>query len=155
MTIQIRPYKPSDRDFILSLVTRFSDFELPQWRQRNEIDQTNRHSLEKALNQPEPNSAIFIAEDEGRALAGFIHLQTQADYFNGEKQGYISDLAVDQAFEGRGVGRLLLEAAEDWAHQNGYQRLALYVFAGNTRARQIYEKAGFQQDVLKYVKVIE
>ena len=66
--------------------------------------------------------------------AGFIHLETQADYFSGEKHGYISDLAVSKSFEGRGVGRILLEAAEAWARVNGYRLLTLYVFSGNTRA---------------------
>jgi len=154
MTICIRPYKTTDHEFVLSLVTRFSEFELPKWRVADEIDHTNRVLLEKALNQPEPDSAIFIAEEQGMP-AGFIHLQTQTDYFNGEKHGYISDVAVDQAFEGRGVGRLLLETAEDWAHQNGYRLLTLHVFAGNTHAQQIYEKNGFKQEVLKYVKVVE
>lgn len=154
MTIQIRSYKTTDRDFILSLVPRFSEFELPEWRQRDEIDHMSEVLIEKALDEPEPDSAIFIAE-EGETLAGFIHLQTRVDYFNGEKHGYISDVAVGEGFEGRGVGRLLLEAAEDWARQHDYQRLALYVFAGNTRARHLYEKNGFKQEVLKYVKVIK
>ncbi|MGE5377355.1 MAG: GNAT family N-acetyltransferase [Bacteroidota bacterium] len=55
----------------------------------------------------------------------------------------MSDLAVDQKFEGQGIGRLLLEVAEDWTRSNGYHLLTLYVFAGNTRALQIYEKHGF------------
>ena len=154
MTIRIRRYKPSDREFILSLVKRFSEFELPEWRRREDIDQANRAFLEPVLKQSEPDSAILIAEEEGGALAGFVHLQTQTDYFSGEKHGYISDLAVDQGFEGQGIGRMLLEAAEDWARTNGYHLLTLYVFAGNTRARQIYEKQGFAQEVIKYVKVI-
>ena len=154
MTIRIRRYKPSDREFILSLVKRFSEFELPERRRREDIDQANRAFLEPVLKQSEPDSAILIAEEEGGALAGFVHLQTQTDYFSGEKHGYISDLAVDQGFEGQGIGRMLLEAAEDWARTNGYHLLTLYVFAGNTRARQIYEKQGFAQEVIKYVKVI-
>lgn len=50
---------------------------------------------------------------------------------------------------------MLLETAEEWTRTNGYRLLALYVFAGNARARQIYEKHGFDQEVIKYVKVIE
>lgn len=154
MTIRIRTYNPTDYEFIISLVTRFSEFELPEWRRAEDIDHTNRESLERALKQPEPDSAIFIAEEENGALAGFVHLQTQTDYFTGEQHGYISDLAVDTPFEGQGVGRLLLETAEDWAREQGYPLLTLYVFAGNTRARRIYEKHGFCPEVLKYGKLI-
>lgn len=154
MTIQIRQHQPSDNEFILSLVSRFSEFELPEWRQRAEIDGTNQASMERALNQPGPDSAIFIAEDENGKQAGFIHLQTETDYFRDEKYGYISDLAVDAAFEGLGIGRTLLETAEAWARTKGYRLLALYVFSGNRRARQLYEKNGFQEEVIKYVKAV-
>lgn len=143
MTVLIRKFHSSDRDHLLSLVERFSEFELPAWRQKEEIDRASRSFLEQVMKEPAPDAAIFIAETESGNFAGFIHLQTQTDYFSGEKHGYISDLAVDQKFEGQGIGRLLLEVAEDWTRSNGYHLLTLYVFAGNTRALQIYEKHGF------------
>lgn len=154
MTLRIRPYEPADREFILSLVGRFSAFEVPGWRRVEDVDRTNRASFEGALDEPAPDSAIFLAEDENGAPAGFIHLQTQNDYFSGEAHGYISDIAVAPAFEGRGAGRLLLETAEDWARSKDYSLLTLYVFAGNTHARQVYEKFGFQQEVIKYGKTL-
>ena len=154
MTIQIRQHRPSDNEFILSLVSRFSEFELPEWRQRAEIDGTNQASMERALSEPGTESTIFIAEDENGKLAGFIHLQTENDYFREEKYGYISDLAVDASFEGQGIGRKLLETAEEWTRTKGYRLLALYVFSGNRRARQLYEKYGFQEEVIKYVKSV-
>lgn len=155
MIIRIRPFQPADQKFINSLISRFSAFELPGWRQRKEIDSTNRTALQKAMAQPEPDTAIFIAEDEAANRAGFVHLQIQADYFTGEKTGYISDLAVDSSFEGHGIGQALLEKAEAWARGQGCRLLSLYVFAGNARARQIYEKRGFKPEVVKYVKPLE
>jgi ribosomal protein S18 acetylase RimI-like enzyme len=154
MATRIREYVPSDREFILSLVPRFSEFELPEWRQRDEIDDTNRASMEQALEKLKPDSAIFIAEDENGKPAGFIHLQTETDYFRVEKYGYISDLAVDESFEGQGIGRLLLDAAQVWTHVKGYRMLALYVFAGNLHGQHLYEKNGFKPEVIKYVKTV-
>jgi ribosomal protein S18 acetylase RimI-like enzyme len=154
MTVRIRDYTPSDTQFILSLVSRFSEFDLPEWRQREEIDGTNRSSIGQALTHLNPDSAIFIAEDENGIPAGFVHLQTETDYFRNDKYGYISDLAVDERFEGQGIGRLLLKSAEDWTRAKGYRLLALYVFSGNARARQLYERYGFEQEVIKYVKAV-
>ncbi|HSK66005.1 MAG TPA: GNAT family N-acetyltransferase [Anaerolineales bacterium] len=153
MTIRIRLYQPSDREFILSLVGRFSGFELPEWRRAEDVDRTNYAALAEALEEPDPGSTIFLAEEKG-APAGFIHLKTQIDYFSGEAHGYISDVAVAPDFEGRGAGRLLLETAEGWARSKGYSLLTLYVFAGNTHARQVYEKFGFQEEVIKYGKTL-
>ena len=124
MTVHVRPSLPADREYISSLVTRFSEFDLPDWRSAGEIDRTNRLSLQKALGEPEPGTAILVAEDETQGPVGFIHLETQVDYFSGEKHGYISDLAVSKSLEGRGVGRILLEAAEAWARSNGYHLLS-------------------------------
>ena len=152
MNIYIRHFTPSDTNFIESLIPRFSEFELPAWRQRDEIDKTNLVSLKKAMESPEPDSIIYIAEDETGKRAGFLHLQTQTDYFNGKKVGYISDLAVDSSFEGHGIGRMLLDKAEEWARAEGCHLLSLYVFSNNSRARKIYEKLGFNEEVTKYVK---
>ena len=151
---RIRAFIPADREFILSLVPRFSEFNLPEWRDANEINNTNRNALINAIDQPEQDVAILVAEDDAGAPLGFIHLQTKKDLFSGEKIGYISDLAVDKSFEGAGIGRMLLEAAEAWARQNGYRLLALYVFAENTRAQRVYEKQGFGREIVKYVKKV-
>jgi len=155
MTIHIRPLISSDTNFIESLIPRFSEFDLPAWRQRDEIDSTNLSTLKKAMETPEAGSAIYIAEDETGKRAGFIHLQTQTDYFNNKKVGYISDLAVDSAFEGQGVGRILLDKAEEWARAEGCHLLSLYVFSSNSHARKIYEKLGFNEEVTKYVKPLK
>lgn len=155
MAIHIRTFKSTDSEFVLSLVARFSEFTLPDWRSVHEIDSTNHALLLKSIQKPEPDSVIFIAEDENATPAGFIHLQTQTDYFNGEKHGYISDLVVEKSFEGQGVGRLLIHKAEEWALQKDYRKLTLYVFSGNTHARNLYEKCGFEEEVIKYVKVLK
>ena len=54
MTIHIRKILPADEEFILSLVTRFSEFELPQWRKKDDIDQKSLSEIKKAIEQPGP-----------------------------------------------------------------------------------------------------
>lgn len=151
MNIQTRPFDTTDIDFIESLIPRFSEFELPHWRTKAEIDNTNLKSLQEAMKMSHPDSAIFIAADENENRAGFIHLQLQKDYFNGGKVAYISDVAVEPNFEGRGVGRTLLEKAREWANEQECSLISLHVFANNTRARKIYEKLGFREEVIKYI----
>lgn len=152
MTIHIRPFTSSDTNFIESLIPRFSEFDLPAWREKEEIDTANLALLKKAMETPEPDSAIFIAEDETGKRAGFLHLKTQIDHFNCSKTVYISDVAVDSSFEGQGVGHVLLDKAEAWAREQGCSLLTLYVFSNNLRARKVYEKFGFAEEVIKYAK---
>lgn len=154
MTYQIRTALPSDTDFIISLVARLSEFDLPQWRSRHEIDNANLLSIKNTLQQLQPDSLILVAEEQAGVAVGFIHLQTQTDFFSGEKQGYISELAVERSCEGHGIGFLLLARAEEWACTNGHSLLSLNVFANNSRARQMYTKNGFEEEVVKYIKMV-
>ena len=155
MAVRIRAFDPADSDFVLSLTPRFSEFDLPGWRLRDEIDAASRKRLQNAVEHARSDSVIFIAEEESGESAGFVHVETETDYFTGKKQGRISDLAVATPYEARGVGLRLLEAAEDWARGQGYNLLSLIVFAGNTRARQLYDNYGFGPEVLKYVKPVK
>ena len=148
----MRPCLPADREYISALVTRFSEFDLPDWRSTDEIDRTNRLSLQKALEEPKPCAAILVAEDETQDPVGFVNLETQVDYFSGEKHGYVADLAVSKSVEGRGVSHMLLEVAESRVRSSGYRLLTLYAFSANARAKRVYERNGFQPELVKYVK---
>lgn len=101
------------------------------------------------------NSVIFVAEDENKVQAGFLHLEIQNDFFNDGKIAYLSDIAVAAAFERQGIGRILLTHAEKWAHAQGCQSISLYVFANNTHAQSIYEKFGYAEEVIKYIKPLK
>lgn len=56
---------------------------------------------------------------------------------------YIEALAVRASERGQGVGKQLLEAAQDWAEHRGFRRLALHVLERNHNARRLYERFGF------------
>jgi ribosomal protein S18 acetylase RimI-like enzyme len=94
----------------------------------------------------------LIAEDIDEMPLGFIYLNTAADYHTQEKHGHISDLVVAAAGEGRGTGSILMNAGEKWAKEQGYEFLTLNVFGQNQWARKLYEKFGFDEDMIKYVK---
>lgn len=57
--------------------------------------------------------------------------------------GHLASLYVDPTAAGQGIGRALLEHAIGEMTTEGLTRQTLWVFAGNHRARQLYERAGF------------
>lgn len=153
MSIRIRLFVPADGQVLITLIKRLSEFEMPVWRHPDQIENTNVSMLKTAMEELDPEDAIYVAEDEmDGQVVGFVRLQTQVDYFSREKLGYIANIAVDKNYESQGIGRKLIESAEKWAREKGYGLLRLHVFVENERAQQIYKENGFQQDIVSYVK---
>ena len=57
---------------------------------------------------------------------------------------YIDSLAVDPAYRGRGIARLLLEASVEKSKRMNLPSTGLLVDVGNPRAEALYNKVGFQ-----------
>lgn len=56
-------------------------------------------------------------------------------------------ISIAQKYQGRGVGRTLMNSCLDFAdHWANYARVELTVHADNTRAIKLYESLGFQQE---------
>jgi len=53
-------------------------------------------------------------------------------------------LYVAPEVQGAGVADMLVDAGVGWARTCGYERIQLYVTAGNMRAMRFYRRAGFQ-----------
>ncbi len=155
MTIIIRSFLIKDRAAVLRSTKRLSEFDMPEWRRAEKIDQTNEVMVQNTIEESEPENEIYVAEDESSTnVVGYVRLQIQSDYFSGEKHGYVANIAVDQSFEGQGIGQMLLEFAESWTQEKGYDLIKLHVFAENKHARKVYEKFGYQPSIIQYVKVI-
>ena len=151
----MRRARAGDRDWILPLSSRLHDFGPPSFRPRPAMDAAVARSIAAALDAPEsPDPAVFVAEDEGRPL-GFIHLHTQRDFFTGEVHGHVSDVVTAAGAEGRGVGRALMAAGEEWSRSLGHRLLTLNVFDGNARARGLYAALGYEPDTMRMVKVLK
>lgn len=151
MDIRIRPATPADRPFVVGLAERLATFEPAPWRSRAELIAGDRRALEGWFDTPGEGDAMLIAEDAG-GLAGCAYLLTVTDYFTGRDHAHLSVLAVAARAEGRGIGTALVEACEAWARARGSDRLTLHAMVHNTRARGLYERRGFQAELVRYVK---
>ena len=57
---------------------------------------------------------------------------------------YLDSLAVDPAYRGRGIARLLLEASVEKSKRMNLPSTGLLVDVGNPRAEELYNKVGFR-----------
>lgn len=150
--VAIRPAAAGDLEFILALVPRFVAFELPRGRRRRACVAAIRADLTRTWRAGSADAPFFIAATAAGERVAFLHLQLQRDFFAGTRNCHISDLAVAGGCDGRGVGRALLAFAETWARRHHCRRLTLAVFPGNTRARTLYARTGFSEDLLRLQK---
>ena len=57
---------------------------------------------------------------------------------------YIAEIAVDEKFRGRGIGRKIILDAIDYAKAKNYRRVILDADFRNSSAKSLYEKLGFK-----------
>lgn len=57
---------------------------------------------------------------------------------------YLDTISVDPNAQGKGIGKILIIAAIDWAKKLGHKRVGLLVDVNNGRALNLYQKMGFQ-----------
>jgi ribosomal protein S18 acetylase RimI-like enzyme len=58
-------------------------------------------------------------------------------------RAHLLGMWVDPAYRGRGLATALLDDAVGWARDRGASEMVLWVADHNTRARRLYERAGF------------
>ncbi len=151
--LHIRLADVDDDAFILGLVDRFVDgFEVPKLRRKGEYKEGIRRDLARHLSEQPAGTHVFVAENDDGERVGFLHLHTNIDFFSGLPNCHIADLAVAPGHDGHGVGAGLLAYAERWARDHRCRWLGLAVFPGNTRARELYERSGFEVETLRMVK---
>jgi len=154
--ISIRPARNDDEAFLVSLLARLADFPLPAWRTAGEIARGDREVLLDALHGRIEHAAILVAEvSPGAERAGCVFATTKHDYFTREVHAHVEVLAVEAGAERQGIARALMEAIEQWAVRRGYRWVTLNVFDRNTRAKALYDRLGYEREIVHYRKDLQ
>ncbi len=83
-----------------------------------------------------PASTILLARHETRIIASVMV------GFDGHR-GWVYYLAVDPAARGRGIGRRMMAAAEDWLRQCQVPKINLMIRSDNAPAIGFYRALGY------------
>jgi ribosomal protein S18 acetylase RimI-like enzyme len=93
--------------------------------------------------------AINVIEADGEAV-GRLWLAERE--MGAQRVLFIYDIAIDEAFRGRGLGRAAMLLAEEQARQRGIMRMSLNVFGGNEVARKLYRSLGYVESSVQMAK---
>ncbi|MBT3785926.1 GNAT family N-acetyltransferase [bacterium] len=90
---------------------------------------------------------VLVLERSAGILAGFLELNIR-NYAEGSKNStvpYIEGWYVDEDLRSQGFGKLLMEAAEEWAKENGFNELASDAELENTGSIAAHTALGFEE----------
>ena len=88
----IRPARPGDREFVLSLTSRLTEgFPLPPGRSPEEVVQAEARTLAAALEYPSADTALLIVERQDGDRGGMVYLQQ-----DGMRQVIEGETSIDE-----------------------------------------------------------
>lgn len=142
MTI-VRPAEPRDASGLVALAREVGG-ETEGWLITNG---TWRSPLEerrylRALRRFR-DAAVLVAEDDG-VIVGRLSVSRDPH----PASSHVADLGlmVARSHRRQGIGRALMQAAEEWARETGISKLELHVFTHNRPAIALYESLGYARE---------
>jgi PhnO protein len=131
-TCSVRSPEPGDYDKMADLAEQLGYLSTAQ---------QVRMRLEAMANSSQ--YGVYVAQLPGEQIGGWIGLYVFRSVEQDNCAG-ISGLIVDQQVRGRGIGKALLEAAEEWARSQGCSAIAIHSNVVRELAHRFYARNGYE-----------
>jgi aminoglycoside 6'-N-acetyltransferase I len=130
--MRIREYRPSDRQAYQQLREKL-------WPDCSDADNDSWFARDDAT--------TFVAERPDGSLCAFVEVGSRpyAEDCESSPVGYIEGWWVDADVRRRGVGRALIEAAEQWARSKGYTEMGSDALIDNSVSHESHRALGYSE----------
>jgi diamine N-acetyltransferase len=101
------------------------------------------------------NTLVLVAEQSGQIVGAIITIVRDTPpipILTPRRLAFVDIIAIRHDQQGRGTGRELMKAAEQWARCVGAQEIELNVFTFNQKAIRFYESLEYTEISKKMVK---
>ena len=136
VTFVIRPAKLPDVPAMAGLLAELFAIETEFKVDRAKQERALRMIIERA------SAAAWVAEAGGRVV-GMVTAQTVVSTAEGGESVWIEDVIVKEDLRGKGIGRGLVQAVEQWCAGRGVTRMQLLADGSNEAACEFYPKRGW------------
>ncbi len=144
----------SHADAILELMPRLADFDVPVSRNPRHLWEHDAEMLRQwACGESE--CLVHVAVDSTENVLGFSMVTLRDELLSHEPSAHLETIALNPSAEGCGIAKELLTAAEKAAQAEGALTMTLHVFSVNERARGLYERAGYDGELMRYIKRLD
>jgi ribosomal protein S18 acetylase RimI-like enzyme len=110
------------------------------WTTESNLIDGQRIDYESLTEQMEdPNAVVLKNIDDIGKITGCVYLQKRSDKL------YLGMLTVSPLLQANGLGRQLLQAAEDYARSINYKTITMTVITTRTELVNWYERRGYQK----------
>jgi GNAT superfamily N-acetyltransferase len=141
--INIRAATAQDEDAVLALIPQL--FEAPGRRPADYTEEVGRTGVRRAIGQA--YSDILLALD-GDHVLGLASVYADIQSIRYGPRCWLQDLVVSKDARSRGIGKMLLDAATDWARDLGCTHLQLSSGLGRVDAHRFYRREGMGEELL-------
>ncbi|GAA2023346.1 ribosomal protein S18-alanine N-acetyltransferase [Catenulispora yoronensis] len=91
-----------------------------------------------------PHSRFYVVAEVDGHIAGYAGLMSQPGAAPHTTEGWVQNIAVDRAHQGKGLGAFLLEALLEEAARRKCTEVWLEVRTDNDSAQRLYTRYGFE-----------
>ena len=104
-----------------------------------------KRQIEKLTNDKKQHIIIGYEDEKTRKIIGFVHAQIYESFYS-DLGLNILGLAVNPAFQGRGIGRKLMNKLEQYTVENRISFIRLNSAMKREEAHKFYEHIGYSCD---------
>ncbi|SRR5579883_122000 len=127
MGLTIRPAVPEDEAGVIDL-----------WRACDLVVSYNDPAADFRFARAGACSDVLVGEDDSGRITGSVMVGHDGH------RGWLYYVASSPRTRGKGIGRQMVQAAEEWLRQRGVVKAQLMVRETNTRVVSFYESLGFE-----------
>jgi ribosomal protein S18 acetylase RimI-like enzyme len=135
---EIRVAGPSDAEALYAQIRQYYAYDHIHFD-----PETIHKGLPMLLGSPEIGRA-WLVQDAGKDI-GYAIATFSFDLEFGGRMAIVTDLYLDSAFRGKGLGSLLFDVISSSCAQAGAHSIELQVETDNTEAQAFYDKLGFKR----------
>lgn len=155
MNFIIRNVVPTDLEAIFLLLPRLANFDLPSRRAPEDLWRGDANLLQQWADEGNENFFALAAVNNTNEIMGVAMVSLRQELLSYTPSTHLEVLVVAKQAEGQGVGKALMTAAEREAQQRGAKSMSLNVFVTNHRARRLYAKSGYHEELIRHIKFFE
>lgn len=137
---------------MLELFPRLASFELPPGRNPEHLWMHDAKLLKSWADGKEPDCLVNLAEGPEGNLLGVVVTTLRPEHLSLEPSAHLEAITVAKTAEGLGIGAELVATTEAAARARGALSMTLHVFSSNARARRLYARAGYDEELIRCTK---